>query len=224
MTASDWGPDSPAQEGAVPASAVAQGATNTPNPPESAISSGNDGSGDLSPETVASLVALARVIDPDACDPPAKSLPVGEAAEVWRRQDTALLTARRVWEAGYRPPLSSAEAVAEADRLESIPANQELAAAIRVAMAGWQQSSEPAGRGVTDAFVYMANELISQGWRLVSDDEATVDRVARALFGDFDGVVDGMTFDEASEKTREAYRGRARAAVRALRDGGADRD
>lgn len=89
-------------EVAVPASTVAQGAANPPAPPESAIPSGNDGSGDLSPETVAELVALARVIDPDACDPPAKALPIADVNEVWRRQDTALLTARRVWGADYR--------------------------------------------------------------------------------------------------------------------------
>jgi hypothetical protein len=73
-----------------------------PNPDPSATEDGRAVSGDLSPETVAALVDLARVLDPDACDPPAKSMPIGAAAEAWRRQDAALKTARQVWEAGYR--------------------------------------------------------------------------------------------------------------------------
>lgn len=85
-----------------PAQQPDQGATNMPNPNPSATEDGRAVSGDLSPETVAVLVDLARALDPEACDPPAKTLPIGDAAEVWRRQDTALLTARRVWEAGYR--------------------------------------------------------------------------------------------------------------------------
>lgn len=64
----------------------------------------------------------------------------------------------------------------------------------------------------------VADRLRRAGYRRVVEDDTTVERVARALFGDFDGVVDGMTFDEAREQTREAYRDRARAAVRALRE------
>lgn len=200
--------------------ASSAGATNQPNPLTGAIPSGNDGSGELSPETVASLVALARVIDPDATDPPVKSLPIGEAAEVWRRQDAALLTAKAVWDAGWRPPLTSRAAVAEADRLEAIPANQELADCIRVAMAGWQQSSEPAGPGVTDAFVYMANELISQGFRLAVDDDTTVERVARALWRSdiADVPVSDTDANWAIASANGSYQSKARAAVRALRE------
>lgn len=132
-----------------------QGATNKVDPDPDVLPPGNDGSGALSPETVAALVALARVLDPDACDPPATSLPIGEAAEVWRRQDAALLTARRVWEAG---------------------------------------------------------------WRLVSEDDATVDRIVRALHDEWCGCEEGLA------DHRDGYRHNlddaARAAVRALREAG----
>lgn len=83
-------------------SGVVQGATNTGRGHSETVPSGNGGSGDLSPEAVAALVELARVIDPEVCDGPDRSVPVAEAAEVWRRQDAALLTAKRLWDAGYR--------------------------------------------------------------------------------------------------------------------------
>ena len=132
MTASDWGPDSPAQGGPVPADAVVQGATNTPNPDPSAIPSGNDGSGDL---------------EPQAFDP------LQPADPVWRE----------------------------------VTRNVALGHAAKV---------------------------ITSGYRLVSDDEATVERVAAKIWGS--GVLSGWSLD------MEHYRVMARAAVRALL--GEDRD
>ncbi len=199
MTASDWGPDSPATtrfrafydwpapvefeatlpddldgpdderdflldaapfsrqsavrvEPVVPASTVAQGATNTPDPGSGATASGNDGSGDL-------RAALGRVI---------------------------------------------AEGDYSLGAMWSVP-------------------------GIGDA-ERIAEVVLKAGYRLVSEDEATVDRVAVALC-DFDGYLwpedgeveaaaqAGLSFTIANTGY---YRDRARAAVRALL--GEDRD
>jgi hypothetical protein len=68
-----------------------------------------------------------------------------------------------------------------------------------------------------DALLF-ASSAISAGYRLVSDDEATVDRVAAAMF---DAYNTWVTWGQADEGDRERFRGHARAAVRALRDGDA---
>ncbi len=65
----------------------------------------------------------------------------------------------------------------------------------------------------------VADRLHRAGFRLVSEDEATVERVARAMF---EGEFPKSSWDDGAGRAgQEVWRGWARAAVRALREGGA---
>lgn len=60
----------------------------------------------------------------------------------------------------------------------------------------------------------VADAVIKAGFRLVSEDDATVDRVAEKLWREFWREVPGYGI------TKDFWRGPARAAVRALREAG----
>lgn len=201
-----------------PAQQPDQGATNMPNPNPSATEDGRAVSGDLSPETVAVLVDLARALDPEACDPPAKTLPIGDAAEVWRRQDAALLTARRVWEAGWRPapPRPSGGLVAEEAMAKVMDPNAHDD--------GFPMDPDRRVERL-DAALAHAIAAVEAGFQLVSEDDTTVDRLAVAMHAAGCGC--GMSLDEHQASMRNdfdeedpAYAVAARAAVRALREAG----
>lgn len=57
--------------------------------------------------------------------------------------------------------------------------------------------------------------LVDADWRPVSDDDATVDKVARAIRADLAAGVD--RWDELPESVKDQYRPQARRAVEALR-------
>lgn len=180
MSVSEWGGDSgPRVAGAdVDAAASAAG-----EPELSAPESGHDGSGLLSPETVASLVALARVIDPEVCDGPDRALPVGEAAEVWRRQDAALLTAKAVWEAGYRPPAPtpSGDLAAEETLARVMDPNAHDD--------GFPMNSDRRVERLDSALAH-AIAALDAGYRLVSEDDTTVAGMVREFHEAFGVAVD----------------------------------
>lgn len=132
-------------EGLVPVNASAAGATNTPNPDPSAIPSGNDGSGQLSPE-------------PGEVD----------------------------WMAAY----------------------------VRAAINEWRMHFDPTADYGEAMDHYISAALVRHGYRLVSDDDATVERVAQALV-----KADGHTVDEVvAEGEWDVYPVLAHAAVWALRE------
>lgn len=65
----------------------------------------------------------------------------------------------------------------------------------------------------------LALAVLRSGFRRVAEDPETVELVSRALFGEYDGPIDGMAWDEDSEQSRERFRVFARAVLRALRGG-----
>lgn len=94
------------------------------------------------------------------------------------------------------------------------PEAQELSTLINEALPAWQRQTEPAGRQVTSLADFVAEWLIGFGYRrLVSEDEATVDRLAGLLTDWFEGRGRAEFWDAQDM---------ARAAVRALREAGRD--
>lgn len=69
----------------------------------------------------------------------------------------------------------------------------------------------PSGAAALD-YVPHAEALYDADWRPVSDDDATVEKVAKAIFGLPEGA-----WDQLHEGTRSDYRHEARAAIAALR-------
>lgn len=87
------------------------------------------------------------------------------------------------------------------------------------------QSAVEGWRGATmNVALAHAAKVITSGYRLVVDDDTTVDRVARAIFvqarARYDGPENVPTWDEDPEEDREEFRFVARAAIQALREGG----
>lgn len=96
---------------------------------------------------------------------------------------------------------------------------RDLAATINQALDDWRRHE------VTGWLQeYVADEVLARGYRLVAEDDTTVERLAVALHEAGCGC--GMTLDEHQTAMRRdfdeedpAYRAMARAAVRALREG-----
>ncbi len=96
------------------------------------------------------------------------------------------------------------------------PEAQELSTLIDEALPAWQRQTEPAGRQVTSLADFVAEWLIGFGYRrLVSEDDTTVELMADAM-----SSKTSVPIAMQDEQTARFYRRMARAAVRALREGG----
>ncbi len=95
---------------------------------------------------------------------------------------------------------------------ESKSAAEEMAEYIRFAINRWRQMNDPADPDGISLETEIARVLETAGWRRVSVDDDTVQRIA-------DAIALGYVPVAGPVDPREYYRIAARAAVQALRDG-----
>lgn len=162
--------------------------------------SGQSGSGNHGSDDLSARDALARVLDPVAYDPKIVAENVGQEWDRTNRQMEAMAHARAALAAGYRPAPTL-----DAALVDLITADYDES---------WSIPTRPHAEAIAD-------RILRAGYRLVSDDDVTVDRVARAMIANrlpagCDDLDRMRAWRRLSDREREGWRATARAAVRAL--------
>ncbi len=168
-----------------------------PNPGSGANPSGNRGSGDLAaPHPLDRARALAELIDPQAFN--------GD----WAREETQREHMNRALHFAIR--------VIDLDWHPAVPVSADATAALVDLIRGdypdvWSVPLPQHAEQIADA-------ILAAGFRRVAEDDDTIERVGWAMASEVDGYVSG----DLDPGEWEQYTNLARAAVRALRDGGVE--